>query len=376
MNYIRLYIQKILILLFISILVFASGIYYGSANYSFDTFTAHSPLHVLDSVSTSPHGLSPGMVKNFYQLPGTGGSGTIAIITAYHDDTLEKDLEVFDKQFGIDSCTSKNKCFTRHTMATGTATNSGWALETSLDVEWAHAIAPKAKILLVEAKTPSGKNLLSAIDYARSLKDVVAISMSLGGDEFADEASLDSHFVSAYGAVFFAASGDDGTGVSWPAVSPNVVAVGGTGFIVRDKKLLKENAWQGSGGGISSYEKQPSYQASYSIPKAQGMRAVPDVSYNADPSSGYSVYKTTGDGTKGWYVVGGTSAGAPQWAAIEALGHSGGNQKFYADKSSSSSSSYFRDIISGSNGTCIYYCDARKHYDYVTGLGSPITTIF
>ena len=350
------------------------------AAYSFDTFVAKSPLHVLDSATTAPRGLSPNVIKNIYHLPASGGAGTIAIITAYHDPTIENDLAVFDVQFGLDPCTTKNKCFTRHVISSDTASNSGWSLETSLDVEWAHAIAPKAKILLVEAPTPSGKNLIKAIDYARAQKDVVAISMSFGGDEFSDEATLDSHFTSASNGnpnlTFFAASGDDGTGVSWPAVSPNVVGVGGTGLVLRKNIFASEHAWQGSGGGVSLYEPQPYYQTTYSIPRANHMRAVPDVAYNADPSSGYSVYKTTGTSGKGWYVVGGTSAGAPQWAAISTLGHDANNSKFYADKSSLYTASFFRDIVSGANGDCTYYCDAHKRYDYVTGLGSPLTVNF
>jgi subtilase family serine protease len=255
-------------------------------------------------------------------------------------------------------------------------------METSLDVEWAHAIAPTAKILLVEAKTPSGANLLSAIDYAASRKDVVAVSMSWGGAEFSDELTYDSHFVNKNNSSteFFASSGDDGTGASWPAASPNVIGVGGTSLeIATSGALIAESAWSGSGGGVSAYEKEPAYQTAYDIAKAGGMRAIPDVAYNADPASGYSIYMSTGTGKKAkgaWDTVGGTSAGAPQWAAIQALGGSAALAKFYTDKASTSTLKYFRDITSGSNGTCKYYCDARKRYDYVTGLGTPQTVKF
>jgi subtilase family serine protease len=247
----------------------------------------------------------------------------------------------------------------------------------SLDVEWAHAIAPQAKILLIEAKTASGANLLDAIDYAAKRADVVAVSISWGGTEFSEETSLDSHFVSRSGAVFFAASGDDGAGVSWPAASPNVIGVGGTSLeLFKSGSFISESAWAGSGGGVSAYEPEPDYQRAYNIPKAGGRRAVPDVAYNADPRSGYVVYKTTGSSKNGWYTVGGTSAGAPQWAAIHALGHSASLEKLYADKASASTLAFFRDITSGANGTCKYYCNARAHYDYVTGLGSPQTAQF
>jgi len=363
--------------------VFAWGLWSrpAQASYRFSDFEGKPPIHVRTSGQKAPSGLTPAEIKKIYKLPASGGTGTIAIVDAYDDAKMESDLGVFSKQFGIPSCTTANGCFEKHKMATSTSANSGWALEESLDVEWAHAIAPGAKILLVEAKTPSGANLLAALDYAAKRKDVVAVSMSWGGAEFSDEATLDSHFVGASsGTVFFASSGDDGTGASWPASSPNVIGVGGTSLEVATTsgKFISESAWSGSGGGVSAYEPEPAYQTSYKIPKANKMRAIPDVAYDADPASGFPVYKTSGTSTstKGWYTVGGTSAGAPQWAAIQALGQSVSPVKIYADKSSTSTLKFFRDITSGSNGTCQYYCDARSHYDYVTGLGTPQTDMF
>ena len=262
------------------------------------------------------------------------------------------------------------------TIDSNTKPNSSLAMETSLDVEWAHAIAPNAKILLIESKTQSGTNLLKAIDYASSRKDVVAISMSWGGAEFPDETTLDSHFKSVSGASFFASSGDNGTGASWPASSPNVISVGGTTLNLKnDGTFISETAWSGSGGGISAYEKEPDYQKNFKIPKSSGMRAIPDVSFGADPKTGFAIYKS-GSNKKGWYIVGGTSASAPQWAGIQALGLSAKLSNIYKDKSTSENNTYFRDIKNGSNGDCSYYCDARTHYDYITGLGSPLTINF
>lgn len=358
------------------------------AAYRFADFQGRPPLHIYRAAAAKPAGMTPTEIKTVYNLPSTGGTGTIAIIDAYDDPTMEADLSVFDKMYGLAACTTANGCFTKHKMASSTAANSGWELEESLDVEWAHAIAPKAKILLVEAKTPSGANLLGAIDYAAKQKGVVAVSMSWGGAEFSDELSYDSHFIGVGGAskiVFFASSGDDGTGASWPASSPYVVGVGGTTLTLAATtgKFVRETAWSGSGGGVSAYEKEPTYQATYKIAKANGMRAIPDVAYNADPASGYPVYLTpAGKSTSknGWYTVGGTSAGAPQWAAIQALGAALGHPvslpAIYADKSSSSTTKFFRDITSGTNGSCGYYCGARTHYDYVTGLGAPQTAKF
>lgn len=347
------------------------------AAYHFGQFRAHPPIHAYGNVSAAPLGMAPTTIKKIYHLPSDGGKGTIALIGAYDDPTIEKDLNFFSKQFDLPECTVKNGCFEKHLMSSSTNKDSGWSMETSLDVEWAHAIAPKSKILLVEAKTPSGQNLLDAVDYAAKRSDVVAVSMSWGGAEFTEETTLDDHFTSNHKIVFFASSGDNGAGASWPAASPNVVAVGGTSATVKaDGTLTAETAWNGSGGGVSGFEPEPDFQKAYDIKKAQGHRAIPDVAYNADPQHGFSVYRSAGTSSKGWYVFGGTSAGAPQWAAIQALGLSSGNDRFYQDKAGQNSKTFFRDITSGYNGDCGYFCDARKHYDYVTGLGSPLTVNF
>jgi subtilase family serine protease len=342
------------------------------AAYHFSNFRGSPPIHIYGATSKTPKGMTPAQIKRIYNLPTMGGHGTIAIIAAYHDSSIEADLDDFDTQFNISPCTVKNGCFEKHSMNGSLTQNSNWNLETTLDVEWAHAIAPQAKILLIEAPTPSGANLLKAIDYASSRPDVIAVSMSWGGAEFPEETTLDNHFKSKSGAVFFASSGDSGTGASWPAASPNVTGIGGTSLFFDSYGHLKnETAWSGSGGGISAYEKQPSYQSKYSIPRSGGYRTIPDVAYNADPISGFSIVRK-----KVWRVVGGTSAGAPQWAALSTLGTGATNNNFYNDKASENSTLYFRDITSGTNGDCGYICTARAHYDYVTGLGSPITITF
>jgi subtilase family serine protease len=353
---------------------------------TFADFEAVPPIHTLAGAGTTakPEGMTPTQIKTAYLLPATGGSGTIAIISAYEHPALENDLAVFDKQFKLATCSIANKCLTIHDMKTATssgkaATNAGWDLESALDSQWAHAIAPKAKILVVESASTKGADLMKAVDYARSQPGVISVSMSWGGDEFSDEKTLDSHF-EATGTAFFASSGDDGTGASWPAASPYVIGVGGTSLVMTNTgttaKFSSEKAWSGSGGGVSGFETEPTFQKTYSITRDVNMRAIPDVSYAADPQHGFSVYHA------GWYVIGGTSAGAPQWAAIAALGI-GGTKKYpislselYKDKASSVYGIYFRDITSGTNGTCGFYCAARTHYDYVTGLGSPITDHF
>jgi subtilase family serine protease len=354
--------------LLIIVFMFPSSVF---ASYHFTNFRGVPPIHIYGGASKTPIGITPDQIKTIYNLPHDGGHGTIAIIGAYNDSLIESDLNDFSAQFNLPLCTTKNGCFEKHVMSKTAKDDSGWDMETTLDVEWAHAIAPRAKILLVEATTPSGANFLKAIDYAVKRKDVVSVSMSWGGAEFPEEVSLDSHFAKS-SAIFFASSGDNGTGASWPASSPYVIGVGGTSLSFNTNGTLKkETAWGGSGGGVSAYEKQPPYQSDYSIPKAGGMRAIPDVSYDADPASGFPIIRS---GT--WRTVGGTSAGAPQWAAIATLGTNISNSRFYADKAGSNNTKYFRDIVSGTNGSCGYICDARTHYDYITGLGSPITINF
>jgi subtilase family serine protease len=322
-----------------------------------------------EAASTDPSGLSPSQIRAAYNLPSTGGSGTIAIVDAYDDPTIQNDLTVFCNQFGLPAAN-----FSKHEMSSGIPTDGGWALEMSLDVEWSHAIAPNATILLVEATSNGNADLLAAVDYARETSGVVAVSMSWGGSEFSGESSDDSHFTSSYGASFFASSGDTGGVVSWPAVSANVVGVGGTTLtLAANGSVSSETAWGGSGGGPSAYVAEPSYQVTYGVKGTSGKRGVPDVSYDANVSTGVSVYDSTPyDGSSGWWIVGGTSAGAPQWAAIQSLGLSAKDSNFYVDAKSASYSSYFRDITSGSNGPY----NATVGYDLVTGLGSPLTTNF
>lgn len=202
--------------------------------------------------------------------------------------------------------------------------------------------------------------------------------MAWGSKEFPEQIHLEDHFVSKYGADFFASSGTSGGGVNWPAASSNVVSVGGTTLnLKKDGTVLSEKAWSGSGGGVSRYSVQPNFQADYMIPKANGKRAVPDVAFAADPKAGFSVFSTSaGPKKSGWHVLGGTGVGASVWAAIKVIGNNVSHESFYATKISSKNTDSFRDIVSGKNGDCTFYCSARKDYDFVTGLGSPLTTQF
>jgi len=338
---------------------------------------AHVLFHIKETSNKPvvvPTGLSPASIKKIYNLPSSGGKGTIAIVDAYNDPMLVKDLTIFDTEYGLPACSTANGCLTMHTMSPFLSTDQGWALEESLDVEWAHAIAPNAKILLVMAKSSGGQDLLNAVAYAAKQKGVVAVSMSWGADEFAGESFYDSYFTTKISTpiTFFASSGDSGNGVLWPAVSTNVVGVGGTSLHFTGNTFTGETAWSESGGGVSAYETEPLYQSQFNIAATNGMRAVPDTSFDADPSTGVAVYDSFGyDGQSGWFQVGGTSLGSPVWAAIRSLGSNFTASSLYTDALASPTD--FRDIVSGSNGSCAVYCAAGTGYDYITGLGIPLT---
>jgi len=315
--------------------------------------------------STSPTGLSPATIKSAYNFSSsstTGAGKTIAIVDAYDDPTAESDLAVFSSQYGLSACTSANGCFTKVNQRGGSSyprKDSGWALEISLDVQWAHAIATGAKILLVEADSNSFSNLLAAEDYAKSHAQYV--SNSWGASEFSGESSYDSHF-SQSGVSFFVSSGDSGLPAQYPSASPNVISVGGTRLTFSGGNFQSETGWSGSGGGCSAYEPKPSWQNTGSV-NCNGKRATPDVSLDADPASGVSVYDSTRyQGQQGWFTVGGTSASAPMWAARSADAGTVVNSAYVYG-----SSITFRDITSGNNGA-----SALAGYDLVTGRGSWI----
>jgi subtilase family serine protease len=314
---------------------------------------------------------------NFNGAQADGSGQTIAIVNAYGNPNINDDLKVFDQRFGL-----PDPVLTAATPQGRAATDLGWASESALDVEWAHAIAPKANLLLVQAASPTLESLLNAVQYAAQQPGVSVVSLSWGTTEFAGETVYDPIFTTP-GVTFVASSGDSGAwyGAQWPAASPNVVSVGGTsltvtntGAYVGETGWSSNTPWQaGSGGGISTFENEPAYQLGV---QQTGARTVPDLAYNADPSTGYPVYSST---SGGWFVSGGTSAGAPQVAAMVALANQGralagkapldgAGQTLPAlyQMGATSSTTYFNDVTSGYNGYT-----AGPGYDLVTGLGSP-----
>jgi subtilase family serine protease len=314
------------------------------------------------------------------RVPGDGSGQTIAIVEAYHDPSIAADLRYFDRIFGLADpphFTQVNQFGT----TLFTSTDSFWSLETALDVEWAHAIAPRANILLVEANAATLGDLLTAVNYARYQAGVVAVSMSWGSSEFWWESSFDGYFTTPAGHVggsglrggiaFVASSGDTGAGTSYPAVSPNVLAVGGTSLRVGPwSNYGNESAWADSGGGISLFEPKPGYQAGVT-PGTK--RSNPDVAFNSDPNTGYYVYDTVPyAGYSGWFQEGGTSVAAPIWAALIAIADQGRALNGTGSLANAPAAIYslpahdFHDITTGSNGY-----SARLGYDLVTGRGTP-----
>lgn len=160
--------------------------------------TAWPIINVVIPAGSEPQGLTPYEARSSYHLSGDNGTGTLAIITAYKNNRAESNLEKFNKAFGLRPCTSANGCFERHSMSTTTRQNSGWALQAALDTQWAHAIAPHANILLVEAKSAAKSDLSDAIAYARSRSDVRAVSMSWNGNESADQSINPDESYSVY----------------------------------------------------------------------------------------------------------------------------------------------------------------------------------
>ena len=357
-----------------------------------------SPSATMESpaaVGTTVAGYTPAQMQAAYGLSGltfnsgktgaTGAGQTIAIVDAYNDPDIAADLATFSTKFALATASLTVVSQTGSTTALP-ATNASWAQEISLDVEWAHAIAPAAKLLLVEAKSSGTADLLAGVSYARTVSGVAAVSISWGGSEFAGETAYDSIFTTPAGhtgITFVASAGDDGStaGAQWPAASPGVLSVGGTDLTLTSSGTYSsETGWADGGGGTSRYEAEPSYQ--YAV-QSTGYRTVPDVAYDADPSTGVAVYDSlASQGDSGWMEFGGTSAGAPQWAALIAVadqgratvglsalaGPSNTLPSLYALYSTSSDSTDFHDITSGSTSKSV---SAAAGYDEVSGLGTP-----
>jgi kumamolisin len=318
------------------------------------------------------YGVTPptfGCPKTGTMVP-TGGAKAIAVVEYGNTSTMQRDLNTFSAQWGLPVVTATVICTPGPPPCPSNA-GSGWDLETSLDVQWAHAMAPNAKIIVAEFTNDpltDGAEAEAAAAVAAAGGGEVSNSWSYD-EEFSSELGLDSHFLKP-GVVFFASAGDSGLGAAYPSTSPNVISAGGT-HIVRDSNgnFTGESCWSGSGGGISAYEPLPNYQFIISN-IARTHRGTPDLAADADPATGVAVFSTTYCG--GWCQVGGTSVSSPVLAGIvnEAGGFRSSTSseltKTYGEyRIPAQWKAYFFDITTGSNGS-----PAKFGWDECTGIGS------
>jgi len=320
-------------------------------------------------------GFSPQQLRTAYTLAGLyNGCGatcvTVAIIDACGNTHAQADLNAYDAYFGLLATTI--------TVVTPQgppcSDPNGWGIETDLDIEMVHAFAPMAKIVLEEAATNSYADLLGAAQDAYTNQGAKVVTMSWGGSEFSTETGAAADGIlsagNSMGVSFTASSGNNGCGTQYPAASPYVTAVGGTHLTTQPNgTYISETAWNGSGGGVSTYENLPLYQSTYGLTYAR--RAMPDVAIVADPSTGVAMYDSD---LGGWIVIGGTSVGAPLWAGILArVDHrrlvlsqpllKNADNHLYPVPGAD-----YHDITVGSSGVG---CTAGPGYDLVTGLGTP-----
>ena len=364
-------------------------------------YPAVESLTATPATSASPTGYTPSQIRSAYGISnisfngvtGDGTGQTIAIVVAYDDpkfvDTgtsgfATSDLGMFDKAFGIADPPSFKKVNEYGETPTDVSSNAGWAEETALDVEWAHAIAPKASILLVEAYNDSVQQngtsdlMRTAILYAAKQPGVSVVSLSFGTTEFSNESSYDGNFVtpSGHAGVTFVTSSGDHQTVTYPAASPNVVGVGGTTLTLNGSNYSSESAWAESGGGASAYESKPSYQ--YNVGGSSN-RETPDVSFNGSTLAGVAVYDSYNNGTSTpWYPLGGTSVSTPSWAALVAITDQGRAKLGLSTLDGASqtlprlyelNSADFHDITTTGSGAAN---SATSGYDLITGRGTPV----
>jgi subtilase family serine protease len=387
-----------------------------------------------------------------YALGDEGQGVTIAIIDSFGSPNMASDLANFDTQMGLQHmcgetghvCASGDPTFTHvywngqtqvkspppNSRGTGLQERDGWIVETALDVEWAHAMAPKANILNVTtnpAETQGVQGLpqmMNAEQYIIDHHQATVITQSFGTTEenFDGTQSLLNlrHAyiaAAANGVTVLASTGDFGTAnpgktpvsnpatipfptVNWPASDPLVTAVGGT-YLCTDPVTgtgvdsidpptncqshpgVREVGWIDAGGGFSHIFATPSYQQG-TLPAGStaigAMRGIPDVAFQASSRTAPLVYATF-DGGGGWFLVGGTSCSSPQFAGLVAIadqiaGHGLGliNPTLYAIASNPSSyAADFYDVTTGNNqaDSSVPGYPATPGWDPVTGLGTP-----
>ncbi len=380
-------------------------------------------------VAKGYHCYSPQQIRNAYGIAPlinngyTGKGQTIVIIDSYGSPTAYQDLQAFDAAYSLPDPPSFQQLAPIGSVPFDptSADQLGWAEETSLDIQWSHAMAPAANIVVLTSPVSETQGVqglpefLKLEQYALDHHLGKIISQSWGTTEntlftpagkkvltaFQNfyERAVDSHV------TVFASSGDAGTGnpdvngntypfptVGFPASSPLVTAVGGTTLNAdltgnyQSETTWNDGVGSATGGGISQYFKEPNYQKD-NLSKANqqllnGHRAIPDISYNADPNSGVPVYLGfLPQRQPRFYIFGGTSAGSPQWAGIiadanQSAGHSLGflNTALYRIGNSKASAYSYNDITVGNNAQLpIAGYNATPGWDAATGWGTPKT---
>jgi subtilase family serine protease len=369
----------------------------------------------LPPVPTNINGLTPEVRASL------GAGQTIYIVDAYHNPNAFKDLNLFSTAFNLPTCTQVTIPTTATTLpplkdtdncqfsyvypigagrmgATPPAYNALWAQEIALDVQWAHAIAPLARIVLIEVPTSALNAMDAGVLLANALGPGV-VSMSYGTADNAVLVRQSEHVFAGKNMTYIAAAGDSGMQANWPAMSPSVISVGGTtlnNYAVTGTNVTRnETVWSGSGGGYSVSSAKPVWQkniktpnpgltaANATVPKAPA-RVGNDVTYNADPWTGQYVAITNPKNNKtSWYSFGGTSIGAPQWAGIVAVANAKRALKKLAPLGKFSPRLYqefgpglgafggsFMDVNTGANGKCTW-CSGAPGFDSPSGWGSP-----
>jgi len=368
---------------------------------------------------------SPQEIQNAYGLTPildagyTGVGETIIIIDSFGSPTIAQDLHTFDADYGLPDPPSFTVLAPLGTVPFD-PTNSdqiGWAFETTLDVEWAHAMAPDANIVLLTSPVSQTEGVqgmaefLSLERYALKFQLGKIISQSWvatentlftsAGQQVFEDFERFYQDAAQQNVTVLASAGDSGSAnlesdaatyypfptVNFPASSPLVTAVGGTSLNADTSgKYQSETVWNNSlgagGGGVSQHFAEPLYQKLLpnSAQKAlRNYRGIPDVAYNADPNTAILVYAGFLPGAAGYYFIGGTSEGSPQWAGIIAdanqlAGHPLGflNLKLYLLSALVGQSQFFHDITIGNNSfNGVLGYGATTGWDLASGWGTP-----
>jgi len=338
-----------------------------------------------------PGPFTPAALHAAYALPKTASSAqTVAVVVAYGDPTLGRDLSTFSRRFSLPACTAANGCL-REVNQRGQAaplptpdpTGGKWTTEAALSTQTVHGICQNCRLLVVEADSEGKTDLAAAVDTAVAL-GAREVTTSYVFAEGALDAQLASHYDHP-GVVITAASGDGGFafGTNVPASYPGVVAVGGTNLrLGRAGRWAGESVWSNPDGasasGCSFFTAAPVWQAaSARLTGCGAVRTVADVAAAAAPGAPlYSSTALTPTGERGWVEAGGTSLASPIVAAVFALaGGVGSGQSaaatLYAHLHSTPGA--FHDVTSGANGSCSgqAICRARRGYDGPTGVGTP-----